>query len=215
MQVTINVALSYTPLAFAQANGLVHPSPPATGSPAWRFATTTPKPTGTATSFNGWTGTPTVRETVTMVINAEDRYGNIIGTPQSVTVEVFDPAYVEPVPEPEPEPVPEPTGPRTIAEEVAAALDRDGDPDTIKLAETHVPLVTVFVRSYTRGRGFLEGAPNDDLRAVIISATTRWTVNAEQSRQYSAGDYSESGATLTGFSLLERHVLNLYRRRAA
>lgn len=212
MDFNINVAVDYTALQFATAAGLTHP----TGRTSWEFDTSSVLPTGLTASFTKLTGTPTVAGTWTIKVKAVDAYYSPIGDPYPVTVAVVDPnaPAPEPEPEPEPEPVPEPVT-RSIAQEVAAALDRDGDLDTIKLAETHAPLVTVFVRSYTRGRGFLEGEPNADLRAVIVSATTRWTVNAEQSRQYSAGDYSETGATLTGFSLLERHVLNLYRRRAA
>lgn len=102
---------------------------------------------------------------------------------------------------------------RYIAEKVAAFLNKPGDTATIDLAEQHVNIVTVFVRSYTRGRGFTDGIPDSDLEAVIIPVTTRYTVNPEQVRQYSSGDYSETPVTLTGFTLLELAVLNLYRRR--
>lgn len=99
---------------------------------------------------------------------------------------------------------------------VARFLGRDEDPSYLALAGEHLPVVTAFVRAYTRGVGFdPDSLPNDDLGAVIVSATARLTNNPEQSRRVTVADYAESPAVLDGFTLPELAVLNLYRRRAA
>ncbi len=101
------------------------------------------------------------------------------------------------------------------AAKVAAYLRKGDDPDTLALAETHLPVVTAFVRAYTRDQGFDRyGVPNDALAAVVISATARLVNNPEQAERVTVGDYSEAFATFAGWTLPELVVLNRYRRRA-
>lgn len=115
-------------------------------------------------------------------------------------------------------PIPEPVGLDPLAKRVAASLARKGDAATEELASEHLLIVRAFVFGYTRGRGFTEkdlmraAAP---LEAVIVSACMRLTPNPDQLDSYTAGDYSERGATLKGFTLPELAVLNNFRKRMA
>lgn len=101
-------------------------------------------------------------------------------------------------------------------EQVAAFLGRPDDVDLVELAGAHLPIVTAFVRAYTRGNGFTEdGFGNADIRAVIVSATARLTSNPDQVKRVQVADYDESPAILNGFTLPELAILHLYRRRTA
>ena len=40
--------------------------------------------------------------------------------------------------------------------------------------ETVVPIVTVLAKSHTRGRGFTNSEPNEDIAAVIVTASARF-----------------------------------------
>jgi len=127
----------------------------------------------------------------------------------------------DPDPDPDPEPDPDPDDDyldelaARLAPRVAAYVGRRDDPVATETAEGQVPIVAEFVRGYTRGKGWQGDRPAAPLRAVIVSATARLVLNPEQVRQYSSGDYSETGPLLTGFTLAERHVLDRYRRRWA
>lgn len=99
--------------------------------------------------------------------------------------------------------------------DVAAFLGRGQDTTVLALAEAHLPLVTTFVRAYVRGNGFTLTEPNDDLAAVITTATARLVVNPEQAQRVQVADYAETPAILNGFTLPELAVLHLYRRRTA
>lgn len=98
---------------------------------------------------------------------------------------------------------------------VARFLDQDGDADLIALVGDHLPIVTAFVRSYTRGGGFFAGEPNDDLAAVIITATARLVTNPDQVKREQIGDYQVTPTVFDGFSLPETMVLHRYRKRSA
>ncbi len=104
-----------------------------------------------------------------------------------------------------------------LAEDVADFLGRGDDTTVVALAGQHLPIVTAFVRAYTRGRGFDDttGEPGDDVAAVITTATARLVVNPEQAARVQVADYSETPAVLNGFTLPELAVLHLYRRRTA
>lgn len=88
----------------------------------------------------------------------------------------------------------------------------------IEIATEHVDAVTAYVYGYTRGRGFTPDPetghpmPKLDVANVIVAASARLTTNPRQLSYYSAGDYSERPAVLAGWTLLERAVLNNYRR---
>ncbi len=101
--------------------------------------------------------------------------------------------------------------------DVAAFLGQGGDLAVADLAETHLPLVTAFVRAYTGGRGFdaTTGDPFDDVAAVIVTATARLVKNPTHTTSESIGSYAVRPGTLEGWSLPELAVLHRYRRRAA
>lgn len=101
------------------------------------------------------------------------------------------------------------------AEAVAKFLGQGGDFDVVILAGEHLPLVTEMVRTYTRGKGFTGTTPNDALSAVIVSATARLTNNPEGNVTFSIDDYQTRNTVFEGFSLIERQILDTYRRKAA
>ena len=96
---------------------------------------------------------------------------------------------------------------------VAALLDdRLGDP-----VEAVVPLITVMAKSYTRGNGFDGNQPNDEIAAVITTASARLASNTRQlSYTMAAGTaYNlDVRSAFQGWSLAELAVLNRYRVRA-
>ena len=99
----------------------------------------------------------------------------------------------------------------SLAPRVAALVGAQGDEDVIELATAQLPLVSEYVRGYTRGRGFTDGAPAGPLQAVIVSATARLATNPEQVAVYTMGDYSERPAQLAGWTLAEIGVLHRFR----
>lgn len=100
-----------------------------------------------------------------------------------------------------------------IAADVAALLDEDSAA-TIPAAITQI---TVMVKAYTRGNGFDDGEPNDELAAVITTAAARLASNgSQQAIDRTAGQFSMSVRTrFDGWTTAELAVLNRYRRRAA
>lgn len=102
------------------------------------------------------------------------------------------------------------------AADVATFLDRGDDPKLVALAGQHLPLITEMVRTYTRGVGFdVFDQPNYALAAVIVSATARLTNNPEGTITFSIDDYQTRKTVFEGFSLIERSVLDAFRRKAA
>lgn len=104
---------------------------------------------------------------------------------------------------------------RSLAPRVAAFVGRPGDAPTIETAVAQLPVVTEYVRGFTRGRGFRDEAPAGPLRAVIVSGTARLATNPEQVAHFTTGDYSERPAQLAGWTLAELGVLRRYRRTSA
>lgn len=103
----------------------------------------------------------------------------------------------------------------TDAQQVAKFLGEGDNPDVLALAEEHLRVVTTFVKAYTRGNGFSDGVPGDDLRDVIIAVTARYMVNPQQHLREQIGTQSVTYARLDGFTLPEQAVLHRYRRRTA
>jgi hypothetical protein len=87
---------------------------------------------------------------------------------------------------------------------------QSGDVDVV------VPLVTVMAKSYTRGRGFVDGEPVEDVAAAIATASARLAANGAQLRRKRIDDveYEYSLRTSFEWSLAEQIVLNRYRVRA-
>lgn len=103
-------------------------------------------------------------------------------------------------------------------EDVAGFLGREGDTALVSRAALHLPVVTEFVRGYTRGEGFdpATGAPGADLGAVILTCCARLVTNPDQVANTTLGPSSVSYPRFVGaFTLAELVVLNGHRRRAA
>lgn len=186
------------PVSLVQENVMV-----ADGQPITRVALTATIPADYA--FDGTNGL-----TVTM---GADNASYIRITEPWIGLTADVPVVPDPEPEPDPEPVLELD---PLAKRVAASLDRKGVAATEELASEHLAIVRAFVYGYTRGRGFTDKdimLPIKLVEMVIVSACMRLTPNPDQLDSYTAGDYSERGATLKGFTLPELAVLNNYRRR--
>lgn len=101
-------------------------------------------------------------------------------------------------------------------EDIAAFMGRSDDAETIALADQTIPVITAMARAYTRGQGFQDGEPNEELAAVITTATARLVANPTQLQyKQSTGPFSESFQTsFKGWILAETFILNRYRKRA-
>lgn len=97
-------------------------------------------------------------------------------------------------------------------QQIADFLGRGDDAGLVALAETHLPLVTSMAYAYTRGGGFDVKIPNDEVEAVIVTATARLLANPEQLRVQVGGVQVNDG--FAGWNLAETFVLNRYRKRA-
>lgn len=98
-------------------------------------------------------------------------------------------------------------------QDVADFLGRGTDTTFVALAGQHAAIITAMARAYTRGGGFdTFGFPQDDVAAVIVTASARLVSNPDQVTQ-SVGPFAVSGG-FTGWNLAETFVLNRYRKRA-
>lgn len=99
------------------------------------------------------------------------------------------------------------------AADVAAFLGRGDDAEAVALAGQHLPIVRAMAQAYTRDQGFTHGLPNDEISAVIITATARLMANPDQIT-HTVGTVSLGGG-FSGWTLAELFVLNRYRKRAS
>lgn len=98
-------------------------------------------------------------------------------------------------------------------QQVADFLGQGDDTGLVALAGEHVDIITTMVRAYTRGNGFTDAeGPNDELAAVITTATARLVANPEQLETSVGGTYVRGG--FVGWTLAETFVLNRYRKRS-
>lgn len=97
-------------------------------------------------------------------------------------------------------------------QDVAAFLGQGDDDTVLALAGESLPIITAMAQAYTRGNGFTTGEPNEEIAAVITTATARLMGNPDQT-QYRVGDVSYQSA-FTGWTLAETFVLNRYRKKA-
>lgn len=95
---------------------------------------------------------------------------------------------------------------------VADFLGGGDDTNLVTLAGNHADVVTSFARAYTRGEGFTDDGPNDEIAAVIITASARLVANPEQLSTDIGTVSTRNG--FSGFTLTEQIVLNRYRKRA-
>ena len=99
------------------------------------------------------------------------------------------------------------------AQDVADFLGQGDDQTVIALAGEHLPIITAMASAYTRGVGFNAGEPNEEISAVITTATARLMGNPDQ-LQYKVGNMSfQTG--FRGWTLAETFVLNRYRKRVS
>ncbi len=96
--------------------------------------------------------------------------------------------------------------------DVAAFLGQGDDTTLVALAGQHAAIITALARAYTRGNGFTDAEPNDEITAVITTATARLVANPEQIAT-TTGSVAVNGG-FTGWTLAELFVLNRYRKRA-
>jgi hypothetical protein len=76
-------------------------------------------------------------------------------------------------------------------DDVTALLDRSS------AVEQAVPVITVMARAYTRGNGFDDGEPNDEIAAVITLAAARLAANTAQlPTDTAAGPFSQTKASV-------------------
>lgn len=79
-----------------------------------------------------------------------------------------------------------------------------------------VSQITVMARAYTRGRGFDDGLPNEDIEAVIATGAARLAANGSgtQFRKKVDDVEIEYRSSFQGWTLAELAVLNRYRKTA-
>lgn len=99
----------------------------------------------------------------------------------------------------------------TLTELLTPTVEVDSDQ-----ASAVVGIVTSMARAYTRGGGFTAGIPNEEISAVILTASARLLAHPRQvPLGETMGPMSVShGAGFTGWSVAEIFVLNRYRKRA-
>ena len=97
--------------------------------------------------------------------------------------------------------------------DLGALLGRPVDPTQ---GAAVLAIVTSQVSAYTRGEGFIDGVPNDDLRGVILLASLRVIANPEGiARSVTKGPESaDLRGTFNGFTVGEQMTLNRYRVRS-
>ena len=74
-----------------------------------------------------------------------------------------------------------------------------------------------MAKAYTRGRGFDFGEPNDEIAAVITTASARLAANTRQinlSQSMEGVASADLRSCFQGWTLAEQIVLNRYRVRA-
>ena len=97
-------------------------------------------------------------------------------------------------------------------QDVADFLGQGDDETVVALAGQHLQIIKAMAQAYTRGNGFDEGHPNDEIAAVLVTATARLMANPDQTN-YRVGSVSYQ-SHFQGWTLAETFVLNRYRRKA-
>ena len=79
-----------------------------------------------------------------------------------------------------------------------------------------VSQITVMAKAYTRGNGFDDGEPNEEIEAVIVTAAARLAANGSGTQWRKKVDdvEVEYRSSFQGWTLAERFVLDRYRVKA-
>lgn len=101
----------------------------------------------------------------------------------------------------------------SIQSDVEALIGSDFSLSAVPAA---VSQITVMVRAYTRNVGFVDGEPNEELSAVIVTAAARLAANGSGTQWRKKVDdvEIEYRSSFQGWTLAEQAVLNRYRVRA-
>jgi len=89
--------------------------------------------------------------------------------------------------------------PVTVTNKLAIGKAVLADMSQVAIVRDEAPSVTVLAKSYTRGQGFTNSEPNEDIAAVIVTASARLAANGEQLRR-KRGDDVEYEYTLRSCS---------------
>lgn len=102
------------------------------------------------------------------------------------------------------------------ADDVAAFLGKTGDAATEAFAAQALTVLTAMAQSYTRGEGFFNGTPANDIASAVFMAALRLMANKSQlEHSKDKGPFSVSfSGGFDGWSTAELSVLNRYRKRA-
>ena len=99
----------------------------------------------------------------------------------------------------------------TIADDVLKFL---GQPASLlPQAQQVVEVITVMASDYTRGKGFTDGIPDANVRAVIVTASARLLANPDQ-LDFTTGSVSIR-SSFDGWNRLEKTLLNSIRKTGA
>lgn len=82
-------------------------------------------------------------------------------------------------------------------------------------AASVIQVITSLAKSYTRGQGFTDAGPNEDIASVILTASARLISNSTGLRYAEVEGPSQVSysTAFVGWSLAETLVLNRYRVR--
>lgn len=102
------------------------------------------------------------------------------------------------------------------AADVVAFQRKTGDAAALADATQAIAVVTALAESYTRGEGFTDGTPANDVAAAVYMAALRLLANKSQlEHSKDKGPFSVSFSEgFDGWSTAELFVLNRYRKRA-
>ncbi|ORA68288.1 hypothetical protein BST23_04190 [Mycolicibacterium elephantis] len=93
--------------------------------------------------------------------------------------------------------------------------DYTGNTVNATQAAAVIGVVKASVNAWTRGVGFNDGEPNDELASVILSASARLIANTSGVvREEMGGFVVQFAPAVDGFTLREQAILNRYRETA-
>jgi hypothetical protein len=99
---------------------------------------------------------------------------------------------------------------------LAALLGMDVEDVGTEQAQSVLDICTAIVKSATRGNGFVNGVPVEDLRAIILTSAARlWRNPSQLDHGETRGPESSFfRGGFDGFTVAERYVINRYRTTA-